>query len=78
MHDVTITKTANRSVLGVINEFTFLAEPAIARGHGAELLDLALFLADTPCSPLHRSTSFPNDEARLSGQPPVRPKRELS
>lgn len=75
MRDVSIAKTANRSVLGTINDFTSLAEHAIAQGHGAELLDLALWLAGTPCGPLHTSTGFPNDEARLilTGQPPVRP-----
>ena len=75
MNDVAVAKTANRSVLGVINEFTFMAEHAIGRGHSRDNLDLALWLANTPCSPLRKSTGFPNDEARLAltGQPPIRP-----
>jgi hypothetical protein len=76
MNTAVIAKTASRSVLGMITEFTFMAEHAIARGHSADHLDLALWLANTPCSPLYKSTSFPNDEARLllTGQPPIRPK----
>ena len=75
MNHAVIAKTANRSVLGIINEFTFMAEHAIARGHERDNLDLALWLANTPCSPLRKSTGFPNDEARLvlTGQPPIRP-----
>ena len=75
MNHAVIAKTENRSVLGIIKEFTFMAEHAIARGHERDNLDLALWLADTPCSPLRKSTGFPNDEARLvlTGQPPIRP-----
>ena len=74
MNDVHVAKTANRSVLGIINEFTFMAEHATARGHSRDNLELALWLANTPCSPLRKSTGFPNDEARLAltGQPPLR------
>ena len=75
MNDVTVVKTTNRSVLGIINEFTFMAEHAIARGRLRDNLDLALWLANTPCSPLRKSTGFPDDEARLvlTGQQPIRP-----
>ena len=75
MNHAVIAKTANRSVLGIINEFTFMAEHATARGHLRDNLDLALWLANTPCSPLRKSTGFPDDEARLvvTGQPPIRP-----
>lgn len=76
MREVTIAKTASRSVLGMINEFTFMAEHALARGREQDLLALALWLANTPCGPLRKSTGFPADEARLilTGRPPVRPK----
>jgi len=76
MREVTIAKTASRSVLGMINEFTFMTEHALARGREPDLLALALWLANTPCGPLRKSTGFPADEARLilTGLPPVRPK----
>lgn len=72
MNQVVTAKTANRSVLGIINEFTVLAEHAVAEGHDRDHLELALWLADTPCSPLRHSTGFPSDETRLllTGQPP--------
>jgi Domain of unknown function (DUF6933) len=52
--------TANRSVVGIMNEFAFLA--ASWRGHHTDLLDLALRLAATPCSPLY-STDISPDRA---------------
>ena len=49
MSEVTVAKTSNRSVLGTINEFAFLAE---AYREGVELLALSMRLADTPCGAL--------------------------
>ncbi|GAA0737524.1 DUF6933 domain-containing protein [Dactylosporangium roseum] len=46
-----IAPTANRSVVGIMTEFTFLAE----RRKGRELDDLEAWLAGTPCSPLYRT-----------------------
>lgn len=45
-----VTVTANRSVVGIMNEFTFLAKTH----RRPDLLDLSLQLATTPCSPLYR------------------------
>ncbi len=61
MNTATIAKTASRSLLGMITEFTFMAEHAIGRGRPADNLELALWLANTPCSPIRKSTGFPND-----------------
>jgi hypothetical protein len=49
MAEVEIAKTANRSVVGTMNEFEFLAE--VYRDHSgiADLPELAMRLADTPC-----------------------------
>jgi uncharacterized protein DUF6933 len=52
--------TANRSVVGVMNEFAFLADAS--RSDNADLLDLALRLAATPCGPLY-STHISPDRA---------------
>jgi hypothetical protein len=63
MSDVSLAPTSNRSVVGVMNEFAFLA------GHwrGAEpvdLVDLSVRLAATPCSPLFRRHVSPDRELR--------------
>ena len=52
MRDRRLAKTANRSVVGIMNEFTFLAEAYRSDTPGPDLLALAVRLAATPCSPL--------------------------
>jgi hypothetical protein len=54
MHDVTLAKTASRQVLGVMNEFAFMAEQSISTGKGDpfDLLDLSVWLASTIVGPL--------------------------
>lgn len=54
------SKTANRSVVGVMNEFCFLA-----RHWGVvpdALLGMSVRLAGVPCGPLYRSHAFPDRE----------------
>lgn len=54
--------TASRSVLGMMNEFAFLAE-AFARGNGRpDLIAISSRLAATPCGPLQHSHGFPDRE----------------
>jgi hypothetical protein len=62
MRDRRLAKTANRSVVGIMNEFTYLAEAD--RGHtpAPDLLALAIRLAATPCSPLYRKHVSPDRE----------------
>jgi hypothetical protein len=50
--DTRLAPTANRSVVGVLNEFAFVAE--VHRGDGDGLLELSLELAATPLGPLYR------------------------
>jgi len=50
-----LTKTANRSVLGSMNDFAYLAEAHCTAENPTDLLDLSLRLAQTPCGPLYRS-----------------------
>jgi hypothetical protein len=52
MTQCTIAKTANRSVVGILKEFSFLAEGYREYLDTSDLLTLALRLADTPCGPL--------------------------
>jgi hypothetical protein len=52
--DVTLAKTASRQVLGVMNEFSFMAEHSISSGHADpfDLFDLSVWLASTIVGPL--------------------------
>lgn len=54
--------TANRSVVGSMNEFASLAEAWRDRGRSDDLLAMSLRLAGVPCSPLHTSEGFPDRE----------------
>lgn len=55
-------KTANRSVVGIMNEFTYLAEADRAHERSEDLVLVAVRLAGTPCSPLYERHSFPDRE----------------
>jgi hypothetical protein len=52
MRDRRLAKTANRSVVGIMNEFTFLAGTYRGDTPAPDLLALAVRLAATPCGPL--------------------------
>ena len=54
--------TANRSVVGIMNEFTYLAEAWRPDQPQPDLHALALRLATTPCGPLHRKHISPDRE----------------
>jgi hypothetical protein len=59
--------TASRSVLGIMNEFTFMAEHMRAEDRGSEPIDidaLAGRLARTPCGPLFKRHISPDRELR--------------
>ncbi len=56
-------KSASRSVLGVMNEFRYLAAGVYAKRDGAsDLLALSMRLAGTPCRPLHKRHISPDRE----------------
>jgi hypothetical protein len=61
MREYRAAATANRSVVGVMTEFTFLAD-AFRSEARPDLLGLALRLARTPCSPLYRGHVSPDRE----------------
>ena len=52
MNDAIVAKTASPSVLGSMNDFTYNAKDLFWRYEGFSLLDLELWLAETPCGPL--------------------------
>jgi hypothetical protein len=64
MAEWALAKTANRSVLGTMNEFTYLAEEFRRLNGAVDLLKLSLWLAQTPCSPLFKSHGSPDRELR--------------
>ena len=62
MRDRRLAKTANRSVVGIMNEFTFLAEAYRGDTPEPDLLALAIRLAATPCGPLYDKYVSPDRE----------------
>jgi uncharacterized protein DUF6933 len=75
MRDIRLAKTANRSVIGIMTDFTHLAEAYRDGTPKPDLLSLALSLAKTPCSPLYRKHISPDRElaALLGSIPPPPP-----
>lgn len=65
-----LAMTVNRSLLGSMNEFAFLAEIHRSKGTDNDLLDLSLTLSRTPCGPLYSRHVSPDREvaALLSEQ----------
>ena len=64
MSEVVYAKTANRSVLGVMNEFVFLAEGYRDLDGSVNPVALSLKLAGTPCGPLYKGAIFPDKALR--------------
>ena len=64
MREVEYAKTGNRSVLGIMNQFSYLAEGYREYLETSDLLELSLKLAHVPCSPLYKRETFPDRELR--------------
>jgi hypothetical protein len=62
MCDYRVAATANRSVVGIMNEFSRLAAVHRHRDPCPDLTDLAQRLATTPCSPLYGRNVSPARE----------------
>lgn len=62
MSDGRYAKTANRSVVGIMNEFSYLAEVRRERRGEGDLVTLALRLTQTPCGPLYKRHGSPDRE----------------
>jgi len=56
MSEVSVAKTANRSVVGTMNEFAFLAEAYREDIGTPDLVALSMRLADTPCGAIKHSS----------------------
>ena len=61
MRELRLAKTANRSVVGMMSEFTFLAEAHLGTTQ-PDLLGLGVRLAGTPCGPLYKRHVYPHRE----------------
>jgi hypothetical protein len=73
MDQVRLAKAASRSVVGIMNEFTYLADAW--HQDEPDLLALALRLATTPCSPLYKRHISPDRElAALVASRPQSPR----
>jgi hypothetical protein len=71
MRDYQLAKTENRRVVGIMTEFTHLADAYRDGLPDPNLLALALQLSRTPCSPLYDKHISPDRElAALLGIPP--------
>lgn len=62
MRESRLAKTANRSVVGMMNEFTYLAEVYAQDRDTPALLELSLRLSGTPCGPLYKRHISPDRE----------------
>lgn len=60
MRSVVLAKTASRQVLGVMNEFTFMAEHTISTGRSGptDLLGLTVWLANTVVGPISKEDGY--------------------
>ena len=62
MSDHRLTTTANRSVVGIMNEFTHLGRAYRSSNGADDLVALSLWLAQTPCGPLFGTHGSPARE----------------
>jgi hypothetical protein len=60
MKDHVLDKTRNRSVVGVMNEFAFLAEYHRASKAALDLETISVLLAGTRCGPLYKTHITPD------------------
>jgi hypothetical protein len=64
MNQVQYAKTANRSVVGVMNQFVFMAEVYREDYEAHNLLALSVKLAGVPCGPLYKGEITPERELK--------------
>jgi len=73
MDQVRLARTASRSVVGIMNEFTYLADAC--RHDEPDLLKLAVRLAATPCGPLYKRHISPDRDLAALVAARTRPPR---
>lgn len=65
MNEVQYAKTTNRSLIGMLNQFTYLAEGCHGYLESNDLMAISMRLSETPCSPLYKSAVSPDRELKL-------------
>lgn len=64
MQNYHCSKTANRSLVGMLNQFTYLVEGYRDCNQTTDLRWLSIRLSETPCSPLYKGAISPDRELR--------------
>ena len=64
MLDFQYAKTTNRSLVGMLNQFTYLVEGSRDYKQTSDLRWLSMKLSETPCSPLYKKAISPDRELR--------------
>ena len=64
MNEVQYAKTSNRSVVGIMNQFSYLAEGYREYLQTKDLLTLSIRLSEAPCSPLYKGAVSPDRELK--------------
>jgi hypothetical protein len=60
MRSCRVAKTENRSLVGIMTEFAFLADTHRSQGRALDLVRVSVRLAETPCSPLYATHVSPD------------------
>jgi len=71
LDEVVYCKSTNRSIIGILNMFTYHLESYQSIHYANDWYVLSMMMADTPCGPLYKSTITPGNALRefaLSGQ----------
>ena len=71
LDEVVYCKSTNRSIIGILNMFTYQLESYQSIHYANDWHELSMMMADTPCGPLYKSTITPGNTLReftLSGQ----------
>ncbi|MBU3604870.1 hypothetical protein [Polynucleobacter sp. AP-Kaivos-20-H2] len=61
---VVYCKSTNRSIIGILNMFTYHLEGYQSMHYADDCYSLSMMMADTPCGPLYKSTITPGNALR--------------
>lgn len=61
LDEVIYCKSTNRSIIGILNMFTYHLESYQSIHYANDWYELSMMMADTPCGPLYKSTITPGN-----------------
>ena len=64
LDEVVYCKSTNRSIIGILNMFTYHLESYQSIHYANDWYELSMMMADTPCGPLYKSTITPGNALR--------------